>query len=155
MSDKKITQLQATSDLETTDVFVVVDGGETKQISFGDLQKEVVNYIVPVSVTAQADTPIDLGSSAYDSAELIKLSWTGGNGSSVYTLPDATSVNNTNRVIRFISDSTFHNSTHVELTPASGQTLDGSANDYDINNAYEGIMIWSDGAEWFVIQKKG
>jgi hypothetical protein len=57
--------------------------------------------------------------------------------------------------MRFISDSTFHNSTHVRLTPASGQNIDGDSISYDINKAYEGITLWSDGTEWFVIQKKG
>jgi len=84
----------------------------------------------------------------------MKLSWTGGSGTAVYTLPDATTSNNTNRFIRFISDSTFATNTHVDLTPAAGQKLDDSSNAYRINKAYEGIAIWSDGTEWFVIQKK-
>lgn len=154
MADKKISQLTATTDLNTSDTFPLVQSSETKKITFGNLQKEIVNYIVPKNVTAEAGVDVDLGSAAYADAEIIKLSWSGANGTAVYTLPDATDTNNTNRVIRLISDSTFHNSTHVELTPVSGQTLDGSADDYDINKAYEGIMVWSDGTEWYIIQKK-
>jgi len=56
--------------------------------------------------------------------------------------------------MRFISDSTFSTNTRIYLTPATGQNLDGSTNYYEINKAYEGIKIWSDGTEWFIIQKK-
>ena len=70
------------------------------------------------------------------------------------TLPDATNTNNINRVVRFISDTTFVTNTRVYVTPAAGQTIDGSSNFYEINKEYEGIQLWSDGTEWFIIQKK-
>ena len=70
------------------------------------------------------------------------------------TLPDATDSNNLNRVIRIISNSTFATNTHTDLTPASGQTLDGSSSAFRINKGYEGIKVWSNGIEWFVIQAK-
>ena len=31
---------------------------------------------------------------------------------------------------------------------------DGGASSYTINKAYEGIMVWSDGVEWYRIQTK-
>jgi hypothetical protein len=73
----------------------------------------------------------------------------------VLNLPDATLPINTNRVLRFITNGGFTTNTHVELTPINGQTLDGSTNDYLINKPYEGIQVWSNGVEWFIIQKKG
>jgi hypothetical protein len=37
---------------------------------------------------------------------------------------------------------------------ASTLTLDGSTNYFEVNVPYEGIKIWSDGNEWFIIQSK-
>ena len=154
MSNKKISQLTETTDLVSADEFVVVDGGTTKKITFGNLQKEIVNYLVPKNITVSEGNNIDLGASGYDSVELIRLNWSGSNGNMTMTLPDCTASNNTNRVMRFISDRTFSTNTRVYLTPASGQVIDGSSNFYEINKAHEGIQLWSDGAEWFIIQKK-
>ena len=56
--------------------------------------------------------------------------------------------------MRFASDSTFSSNTRIYLTPIGGDELDGSTGNYEINKAYEGIKIWSDGSEWFIIQKK-
>ncbi len=68
-------------------------------------------------------------------------------------LPDATT--NVNRLIRFISDTTFTTNTKVNLTAINSQTIDGSTDAYIINKEYEGVQLWSDGTEWFIIQKKG
>lgn len=154
MADKKISELNATTDINLTDVFPIVQSGETKKIQFTHVQEEIVNYLLATSITAEASTPIDLGSSTYDDAEIIKLSWTGANGTAVFTLPDATSTNSQHRVIRFISDSTFTTNTRVHITPSGSQNLDGANSHYEINKAYEGIQVWSDGSEWFIIQKK-
>jgi hypothetical protein len=154
MSNKKISQLTETTDLVSTDEFVVVEGGTTKKITFGNLQKEVVNYLVPKHIIVSRENNIDLGASDYDSSELIRLSWDGSNGNMTMTLPDCTASNNTNRVIRFISDRTFSTNTRVYLAPVSGQTIDNSGSPYEINKAFEGVQLWSDGVEWFIIQKK-
>jgi hypothetical protein len=147
MADKKISQLTATSTLTGSEELPLVQSSTTKKIAVKDLNK-----LITVSKTASAGETVDLDSSTYANAQMVKLSWSGGNGTAVYTLPDATT--STNRKIRFISDSTISSSKHIELTPKSGQNLDGSSNDYNINKAYEGIAVWSDGTEWFVIQKK-
>ena len=84
---------------------------------------------------------------------MIELSWSGATGTMVLNLPLAAS--NVNRVIRFISNTDFTASTHADVTPQGGDTLDGSTNNYRINKAYEGIQVWSNGVEWFIIQKKG
>ena len=147
MADKKISELTAASALTGSEEIPLVQSSSTKKVSVKNLNK-----LITVSKTASAGETVDLGSSTYENAQMIKLSWTGDNGTAVYTLPDATT--NSNRKIRFISDSTISASKHIELTPKSGQNLDGSSDDYDINKAYEGIAVWSDGTEWFVIQKK-
>ena len=154
MSDKIISQLTAITDLTSNDDFVVVDSGETKKIVFSNLQKEIVNYLAPTSITVSANNNVDLDDSTFHNSEIIKLSWSGGAGNMTMTLPDCTSANNTNRAMRFITDSTFSTNTRIYLTPSAGQNLDGSTNYYEINKSYEGIKIWSDGTEWFIIQKK-
>lgn len=148
MPDKKISELTSASALTGQEIVPIVQSSSTKKTTTHDIS----NKYISKAQTAQAGVDVDLDSSDYDYAKIIKLSWSGANGTAVYTLPDATT--NEDRVIRLISDGTFHNSTHVEVTPQSGQTLDGSANDYDINKEYEGIAVWSDGTEWFIIQKK-
>jgi len=162
MADKKISELTAASALTGTEVIPLVQSSTTKKGTVDNIKsyteplavKKAQKYLTPTAKTAQASETVDLGGSAYDDMVIMKLSWTGGSGTAVYTLPDATTSNNTNRFIRFISDSTFATNTHVDLTPAAGQKLDDSSNAYRINKAYEGIAIWSDGTEWFVIQKK-
>ena len=151
MADKKISQLNAATALQGSELIPVVQSSETKYSTI----KDIVNYLVPTTLTVSvAGGTVDLGSSTYDDAELIVLSWSGATGTVELTLPDATETNSTNRVIRIISDSTFTTSTHADLTPASGQNLDGSSSAYRINKEYEGITVWSNGTEWFIIQAK-
>lgn len=151
MADKKISELNAATALQGSELIPVVQSSETKYSTI----KDIVNYLVPTTLTVSvAGGTVDLGSSTYDDAELIVLSWSGATGTVELTLPDATSTNSTNRVIRIISDSTFSTSTHADLTPDSGQNLDGSSSAYRINKEYEGITVWSNGTEWFIIQAK-
>ena len=144
--DKKISQLGSATALQGDETFAIVQSSVTKKATL----HQVKNYIVAEHLTAEADVDVDLGS--YTNVRMFKFSWTGGNGTAVYTLPDATT--NTNRLIRFIGDSTMQSSRHIDLTPVSGQNLDGSSSAYRINKDYEGLAIWSDGSEWFIIQKK-
>lgn len=150
MADKKISELTAASTLTGTEILPLVQSSTTKKATIND----ITNHIITVSKTVTAGETVDLGDSAYTNAMMVKLTWSGVTGTATYTLPDATSSNSTNRVLRFITDSTFSASTRVDLTPASGQNLDGSTSAYEINKDYEGIAIWSDGSEWFIIQKK-
>lgn len=151
MANKKISALNAATALQGSELIPVVQSSETKYSTI----KDIVNYLVPTTLTVSvAGGTVDLGSSTYDDAELIVLSWSGATGTVELTLPDATATNSTNRVIRIISDSTFSTSTHADLTPASGQDLDGATTAYRINKAYEGITVWSNGTEWFIIQAK-
>ena len=149
MSNLKISQLTAATELQGDENIVVVQGAVTKQSTV----QNIVNYIVPTNLTVSEGTTVNLSDSAYATSELIELSWSGSNGTMVLNLPLAAS--NVNRVMRFISNTGFGAGTqNADLTPQGGDTLDGSTNKYRINKAYEGIQVWSNGVEWFIIQKK-
>ena len=149
MGNLKISALPAATELQGDENIVVVQNGVTKQSTV----QNIVNYIVPTSLTVSEGTTVNLSDSAYATSELIELSWSGATGTMILNLPIAAS--NANRVMRFISNTGFSASTHADLTPQGGDTLDGSTNKYRINKAYEGIQVWSNGVEWFIIQKKG
>ena len=148
MANAKISALPTATELQGSELIATVQNGDTKQTTVSKFK----NYFVSTDITAEAGVDVDLNQSIYDDTFMFKISWTGGNGTAVYTLPNA--VAHANRKIRFISDSSFSSSDHFDITPASGQNLDGSSNPYRINKDYEGIAIWSDGVEWFIIQKK-
>lgn len=148
MADKKITQLNNATALVGTEILVAVQNGETKQTTVNKIK----NTLVPYNLTVEAGQTINLSSSIFDQAMLIKLTWGGASGNMTLNLPSAS--DNTNRAIRFISNGGFNTNTRVYLTPIGGDTLDGTTNYYQINKTYEGIKIWSDGSEWFIIQKK-
>ena len=149
MGNLKISALPAATELQGDENIVVVQNGVTKQSTV----QNIVNYIVPTSLTVSEGTTVNLSDSAYATSELIELSWSGANGTMILNLPIAAS--NVNRVMRFISNTGFGAGTqNADLTPQGGDTLDGSTNKYRINKAYEGIQVWSNGTEWFIIQKK-
>lgn len=150
MPDKKISELDNAAALTGAEEVPIVQTSTTKKM----LVKDVSNKLIVKAKTATGAETVDLDDSDYDNMHIMKLSWTGAAGTATYTLPDATASKNTNRIIRFISDNTYTNSTKVNLTPAASQTLDNSSSAYTINKAYEGIAVWSDGNEWFIIQKK-
>jgi len=145
---KKISQLNAVSSVQPSDLLAVVQGGETKKATVSHLE----NYLVPVTITVSDGETVNLSDSTYSDSMLIRLSWSGANGTMTLNLPSAS--NNTNRIMRFISNGGFSNSTRVNLTPINSETLDGSTSAYVINKEFEGIQVWSDGVEWFIIQKK-
>jgi len=147
---KKISQLNAATELQGPETFAVVQSSETKKATIS----QVINYIHNTDITASDGVNLDLDDSLYDDSRMIKLSWSGGSGNMVLSLPDATTSKSTNRIIRIVTNGGFNTNTRVRLTPIAGQTLDGSSNYYELNVSYEGLMIWSDGSEWFIIQKK-
>jgi len=144
--DKKISQLTDASALQGNEDFPIVQSNTTKKTNI----HSVKNYIVPTNLTLVKDTSVNL--SDYSDAFLIKLTWSGATGNMTLNLPSAAS--SVNRTLRFASDSSFTTNTRVYLTPVGGDELDGSTNYYEINKEYEGFKIWSDGVEWFIIQKK-
>lgn len=145
---KKISQLNAVSSVQPSDLLAVVQGGETKKATVSHLS----NYLVPTNLTVSSGDTVNLSDSTYSDAMLIRLSWSGANGTMTLNLPSAS--DNTNRLMRFISNGGFNTATRVELTPINSQELDGSTSAYVINKEFEGIQVWSDGVEWFIIQKK-
>ena len=148
MANLKISQLPVSSALQGDEAIVVVQSNTTKQSTV----QHILNYIVPTSVTVSSGQTVNLSDSTYETSELIRLTWSGSNGTMTLNLPSAAS--NQNRVMRFISNGGFATATRVELTPIGGDELDGSTSAYVINKTFEGIQVWSDGAEWFIIQKK-
>ena len=148
MANLKISALPVATDLQGGELFAIVQDGVTKQTSLNQID----NYLIPTSLTVEPDVTVNLSDAAYQNSILIKLSWSGANGTQVLNLPSASS--SANRIIRIISNGGYVTSTRTELTPISGDTLDGSTSAYVINKAYEGIQVWSDGSQWFIIQKK-
>lgn len=146
--DKKISQLSSASALQGDEIFPVVQSNTTKKTDV----YSVKNYIVPTNLTVSQGTIVDLAEDVSDNAFLIKLTWSGGNGTMELYLPSAAS--NINRTMRITSDGSFGGGKSVHLLPAEGDELDGSSSFYNINKSYEGIKVWSDGVEWFIIQKK-
>lgn len=153
MANLKISALPQATELQGDELFATVQSGVTKQTTINDVN----NFIIPLNLSVTTDDVINLSDIEYNTTSLIKLTWTNPSGGvqvAVLNLPDATLPINTNRILRFISNGGFTTNTHVELTPINGQTLDGSTNNYLINKPYEGIQVWSNGVEWFIIQKK-
>jgi len=145
---KKISQLNAITAIQEDDLIAVVEGSETKKAEVYQLE----NYLIPTNLTMSDGSTVNLSDSTYDKSMLIRLTWSGGAGNATLNLPLA--ADNTNRLMRFISNGGFAVSTRVNLTPTGSDTLDGSTDAYVINITYEGIQVWSDGVEWFIIQKK-
>jgi hypothetical protein len=156
MADKKISQLTSVTapNIIGSEDLPIVQTGTTKKTTLTDVQHFIVNHLDPTTLTVSAGNTYDLGATTYDEAELIVLSWSGGNGTATLTLSDVTASKNLNRTKRIITDSTFTNSTHANLTPFGSQNLDGANSDFDLNRAYEGIKVWGNGTEWFIIQQK-
>ena len=155
MADKKISQLTAVSAANITgaEELPIVQTGTTKKTTLENLQRYIVNHLEPITLTISGGDTVNLGDAIYDEAELIVLSWSGGNGTATITLPDVTLAKNLNRAKRVITDSTFSNSTNAQLTPFGSQTIDNNGA-INLNRAYEGIKVWGNGTEWFIIQKK-
>ena len=149
MANLKISNLPIANNLEGLEPIVVVQNSVTKQSTV----QNILNYMTPTSLVVSAGQVISLQDALYDTAQLIRMTWSGANGTMTLNLPTASL--NTNRIIRFISNGGFANATRVNLTPTGTETLDGVNSPYVINKSYEGIQVWSDGVEWFIIQKKG
>lgn len=145
---KKISQLNAISSIQETDLIAVVQNGSTQKATISQIE----NYLIPTNLTVSNGQTINLSDSTYADSMFIRLSWSGVNGTMILNLPSASA--STNRVMRFISNGGFANATRVELTPINSETLDGTTSAYVINKEFEGIQVWSDGVEWFIIQKK-
>lgn len=156
MADKKISELTlvSASNITGAEDLPIVQDGATKKTTLQNVQHYIVNHLEPTTLTVSSNQTVDLDASTYDESELIVLSWSGASGTMVLTLPDATDAKNLNKVKRFITDSTFAAATKARITPFGSQNLDGANSYYQVDKAYEGIQLWCNGTEWFIIQKK-
>ena len=92
------------------------------------------------------------GSDTYtQSNNIVDFDWSGGAGTYEYILPSATAI--PYRKIRFVNNSTITASDKIHITAPGTETIDGGAF-YEINKAYNGCAVWSDGVQWIVIQAK-
>tara|TARA_Y100000385_G_C12806225_1_gene514066 strand:+ start:239 stop:700 length:462 start_codon:yes stop_codon:yes gene_type:complete len=82
---------------------------------------------------------------------IIDLTWSGGAGVFDLILPSAADI--PYRFLRIVNDSTVGASNKVHVVAPVGETIDG-ATFYEINKAYNGVAVWSDGINWIVIQAK-
>lgn len=113
---------------------------------------EGTKFIIPRVIEGSTGDQLDL--TACDDWMVYLKHTRDSNGDYNVLLPDATSATYKYRVIRFISDYTIDGSHKAFLVPFNNQTIDGSPNDYPINQPYEGVTFWSNGTEWIVIQAK-
>lgn len=155
LADKHTTQEISKLNPENNAIVYDIDL-ETYKIYRDDTWVDFVEYdnkyLKSQHITVSKDNDVNLSDAQFKNLCMLRLSWDGVNGTMALNLPNASQ--NEDRLIRIISNSTFDNSTHTDLTPINGDTLDGSTNSYRINKSYEGILVWSDGTEWFIIQKK-
>jgi len=131
-------------------------GTETPSYKFdlsGSMNHAGASYIVPATTTGGSGDTTILTGSPFDNATLIKASHNNiSTGDYTLELPSASL--STNRSIRIISDSSTDSNHNIDIVPAGSETLDGGTTGFTINRNYEGLMVWSDGTEWFVIQSK-
>ena len=104
-----------------------------------------------VSALSSGSSSIPTAASSGATVNMYSCTWSGGNGNYTLTLPSA--VTDAYRSIRLITDGTFTNTTfQVILTPVFGQTINGVSS-VALNTQYTGILVWSDGSNWRVIQQ--
>jgi hypothetical protein len=149
-SNKRISELGQVPRLDGQEEIVVVQGAVTQKATID----QVRNSITPTPIIVSDENNVDLNAEEYKDARFIVLKWDGAQGSMVITLPDITSAFFKYHSYRFITDGTFLANTIAEIaTFGDATTIDGLQST-SINKSYEGIEIWNDGVEWFIIQKK-
>lgn len=112
------------------------------------------SYLVATVISGSANQEVALTGSIYENTAMIQLHYDGANGTCILWLPDATTPTNKCRSIRFISNGSVSANDKFAISGSNNQTIDGNIDPYFIDRDYEGIMLWSDGTEWFRIQSK-
>ena len=117
-------------------------------------------YQASSNLTVSSGSSSFLGVAAY---RFYKLTWSGTSTASNAEIrlppPNATASNNpgmAKRIIEFVSDGTFDVSgtnAGISFTPPQSFTINGSAGAISLKGPYFYIKFWSDGTEWFVINK--
>jgi hypothetical protein len=90
------------------------------------------------------------------STRLVKISWGSvNNGTAIVRLPLVS--NFPNKTIQIITDGSFDvgagKKVLIEGSFGAGNLIDG-AGQFELSKKYEGVTLWSDGIEWFIIQSK-
>ena len=114
MADKKISELEATTTLTGTEKVPMVQSGTTKQATISD----ITSRIVTVAKTMSNSNTVNLSDSEFQDATMIKLSWSGANGTATLNLPDATDANSLNRFFRIITDGTVSSTCLLYTSPS-------------------------------------
>ena len=130
------------------------DSNITKNFTIGDRTDFVgttastgVVTLTPFLITATPGT-----TSTYSgNGSMIYASWSGGSGTHTLVLPSAVAY--PYRTIRICNDSTVSASNKIHVEGPGAETIDGGSF-YNINKTYNGILCWSDGTNWIVIQAK-
>lgn len=130
------------------------DSNITKNFSIGDLvdftaasTSTGITNITPFLITASPGT-----TSTYSgNGSMIYVTWSGGSGTHTLVLPSA--VEYPYRTIRICNDSTIVASDKIHVEAPGSETIDGGSF-YNINKPYNGILCWSDGSNWIVVQAK-
>jgi len=56
--------------------------------------------------------------------------------------------------LRFKTDSTISATKKVHLSPATGETIDGATEPYQMDRSFDGITLMGHNGDWFITQKK-
>lgn len=149
-SNKRISELGQVPRLDGLEEIVVVQGAVTQKATID----QVRNSITPTHITVSDQNNVDLNAEEYKDARFIVLKWDGAQGSMVFTLPDITSAFFKYKSYRFITDGTFEANTIADISTFGDATTIDGLQYTTINKSYEGVELWNDGVEWFIIQRK-
>jgi len=151
--ETRIVDLESTGSDHESRITSLTEETSSYQLIVTSSSESQASYLIPNIITgSDGDSTILTGS--YEDTSLIFLTWTGGNGTHTLTLPDATTTKSTYRSIRFLANGTVSSNKKFELDPFGSQLIDGSSSAFDLDRAHEGIMVWSDGENWYRIQSK-
>lgn len=147
---KAYISLDPTNDNQTLSLennILTIENGNSVDLS--SIQSTLIPHILigePGGVTDYAveDLP----------SNMVLLRWgqEGVNGHHSVYLPPIDG--NVFRSIRFITDSSVDANEQIWIYPQAGATIDGGVGPLQIDRFYEGLSIWNDGIEWYVIQAK-
>ena len=138
---------------------VIREASLTVSGSIISTEKQIISgssYLVPAIAQGATGDTVYLTGSNYDNVSIVRaIHDNGSNGVLTLVLPHSTGSNELHRTIRIISNGSADAQHNIDIIPPAGDTLDGSSLGFTINRSYEGLMVWSDGTEWFRIQSKG
>jgi len=131
-------------------VLVASTTGNVNEVPASNFSPQIM---ASTNYTANPGSVINIGGVG---TRLVKISWgSTSNGTAALRLPLVS--NFTNKTIQIITDGTFDagagKKVNIEPSFGSGDTIDGVTS-FELSKKYEGLTLWSDGNEWFIIQSK-